>query len=98
MRVVQWMAEALADMNEYQQYMKTRNPEAGERIIERVFLCVDQIAENPLFGKPGQVFETREKKVADTPLRIIYRVDGDVIQVLFIPHDRQQWPPVDTED
>ncbi len=90
---VVWTEEAESDLYAWLDYMAERNPAAGEQVVEMVLGAVELLPEMPLMGKAGAVFGTREFKVSGTPLRVIYGVHDELIHILFVPHDRQQWPP-----
>ena len=93
MKVV-WTDRAESDLYSWMDYMAERNPVAGEQVVEEVFKAIEVISEMPMAGRNGAIFGTREKKVCGTPLRVIYTVRDELIFILFVPHDRQQWPPV----
>ena len=90
---VVWTERAKADIRSWLDYMASRNPFAGQEVVVLVLKEAERICEMPLIGKAGAVYGTREKKVSGTPLRLVYHVRDDVVHILFVPHDRQQWPP-----
>ena len=92
MKVI-WDKRAEKDLYVWLEYMEDRNPAVGEKVFQMVLDAVETIAGMPLSGRVGAIYGTREKKVNGTPLRIIYGVNDDLIHILFIPHDRQKWPP-----
>ena len=88
-----WTTEAEADVYAWLDYMESRNPIAGEQITEMVLASAASLSDMPQMGRNGAVYGTRELKVTGTPLRIIYTVRDKAVVILFIPHDRQKWPP-----
>lgn len=90
-----WMEEAEADLHAWLDYMDSRNPIAGNQIANLVLAAAEQLAEMPLMGRNGSIYGTRELKVTGTPLRIIYTVQDEAVVILFVPHDRQKWPPTE---
>ena len=72
--------------------MQLRNSEAGVRIAEDVFEAAAKLIDNPLKGRVGAVHGTRELIISDTPLKIIYSADGELVTVLAVLHLRQRWP------
>lgn len=88
-----WTTEAEADLYAWLDYMSDRNPKAGEQIAAMVVAAAGSLSDMPLMGRTGAIFGTRELKVTGTPLRIIYTVRDEAVVILFIPHDRQKWPP-----
>ena len=70
-------------------------PAVGEKVFSMVLDTVEAIADMPLIGRGGATYGTREKKVSGTPLRVVYGIDDELAHILFIPHDRQKWPPAE---
>ena len=87
-----WEEEAKDDLHRWLDYMALRNPEAGEQKVMEVFEAVETLADHPLSGRVGKVHGTRELVIPDNPLLIVYTAEEDCITILFVPHQRQQWP------
>jgi toxin ParE1/3/4 len=47
---------------------------------------------HPQMGRPGRVAGTRELVISSTPFVVIYRLQGQSIEVLRLLHSAQQWP------
>jgi toxin ParE1/3/4 len=60
MRIV-WSPEATADLAQLREYIARDNPDAAQRVVERIFNSVGRdLSENPELGHPGRVPGTRE--------------------------------------
>ena len=68
------------------------NPPAAIRMIERIRAAVTRLAGSPALGRPGRVPGTRELVIPRTPYIVLYRVTGDVVQIITILHSAQRWP------
>ena len=88
-----WLEDAENDLLAFKAYMNVRNPESSSSILQAVFHSVDLLSDNPLMGKVDDIHGTRIFSVPDSPLKIIYTAEKDCVYILFIPHQKQQWPP-----
>ena len=89
---IYWMEEAKADLHHWLDFMEPRNPEAGARMAHEVIEAVESLRDNPLLGRVGRIHKTRELIISDNPLMVVYTVEEELISVLFVPHQRRQWP------
>lgn len=86
-----WKPVAIADRKRITAYIAQDNPQAaiemGDMLIEKAAL-LDQ---HPMLGRVGRIKGTREL-VAHPNYILIYRVAGDVAEVLRVKHAAKQWP------
>ncbi len=86
-----WRPAAIADRKNITAYIAQDNPQAaiemGDSLMDKAAL-LDQ---HPMLGRVGRVKGTREL-VAHPNYILIYRVVGDVAEVLRVKHAAQQWP------
>lgn len=93
MRAVDWSEKAI---NQYQgavAWLAERNPDAAERLAERVQDTIESLARRPI-GRPGHVEGTYEKAVLHTAYLIIYSLVGGPqgqLRILRIYHTAQDW-------
>jgi toxin ParE1/3/4 len=50
------------------------------------------LLEHPKMGRPGRVEGTRELVVSNTPFIVIYRLQGQHVEVIRLLHSAQLWP------
>ena len=89
---VEWTRRALATLDEISDYIAKDDPNAAQRMAERVFDAVDHLLEHPAMGRMGRLPGTRELVVTGTPYLVPYRVTGDVVEILRVFHGAQRWP------
>src|ERR1700675_3235122 len=66
MRIV-WSPEATADLAQLREYIARDNPDAAQRVVERIFNSVGRdLSENPELGHPGRVPGARVGHAAHT--------------------------------
>jgi len=89
---VRWLRTALRNLDEEAKYIATDDPEAARTVVQRVLDAVGSLAEQPSLGRAGRVPGTRELVVRGTRYIVLYRVKGDVIEVLRVFHTSRRLP------
>jgi addiction module RelE/StbE family toxin len=72
-------------------YIAQDSPAAAIELDEEFESKADQACKTPTLYKPGRIKGTREI-VARPNYVIVYRVVGDIVEVLRVLHAAQQWP------
>jgi len=86
---------ARIDLADVYAYYAERNPAAADKVVGAILAAVNGLAQFPLMGRQGEVPGTRERIVTRYPYRIVYHIEGDVVEILRIVHGSRQWPPAD---
>jgi len=89
-RVV-WTARALTRLEEISDYVAGDDPGAAERLIERILRRGDSLAD--FAGRGRRLPEAPRapfREVAEGWYRIIYRVRGDVVQIMSVVQGRRR--------
>jgi toxin ParE1/3/4 len=89
---LRWTRAAIGDLAEIQDHIARERPASAQRVAEEILDQVESLVANPLRGRAGRVAGTRELVIGRYPYRIPYRIQGDVIQLLRVLHDRRSWP------
>jgi toxin ParE1/3/4 len=80
-----WTEPALSDLDEIAEYIALDNPEAAQRFVRKVFDRVERLEAHPKSGKrPPELQRTRYREVVVPPCRIFYRVEKDVVYILYV--------------
>lgn len=82
---------ALQDFDEAQDYIAKDSPLAAQAVAQRIADAAKNLIENPELGRPGHVPGTREWVVTRTPHLLVYRINGDTLEILRVWHGRQDW-------
>ena len=90
--IIQWLEDAIYDLQSLRQYIAEDNPKAANRVAEKIINSVNLLSEQPGVGRLGRVHGTRELVVSDTPYIIPYRVRKNIVEVLRVLHSAMQWP------
>jgi addiction module RelE/StbE family toxin len=67
-------------------------PAAALRVTLIIYQAVASLSEFPNRGRSGRRPNTRELVFPDLPFLAIYRIRGDVVEVVRILHGAQKWP------
>jgi toxin ParE1/3/4 len=89
--ILVWSPSAKQDVAALFEYVAEDNPDAANRILDRIADSVEQLLSHPSMGRPGRVPGTRELIVARTPYIVPYRVTGREIEILRVYHSARRW-------
>lgn len=90
--IVRYTRQALADLNEAQEYIALDRPATARAIGQRIREAISGLAQFPERGRSGRVAGTRELVIPGTPFLVAYRMSGGHVDVLAILHGARQWP------
>lgn len=86
-----WRPTAIADRKQITAYIAQDNPQAAIEMGDMLIEKAKQLDEHPKLGRVGRVKGTREL-VAHPNYILIYRIVGEVAEVLRVKHAAQKWP------
>jgi plasmid stabilization system protein ParE len=79
---------ARTDLARIRAYISVDNPQAASRMAVELMAACDKLELFPERGRPGILPETRELTTV-WPYVIVYRIRGDVVEILHIWHGAQ---------
>jgi len=91
-RRVKWLRKALQNLQQAYDYIAEDDPDAAAKVILKMQAGVNQLEEFPMLGYVGRVQGTRELVMANTPYVVIYRVKGNMVQILRVLHHSKRYP------
>ena len=89
---LRWSEEAANDLERITDYLFEKTPEHAPELIRAIYNAPSALLEFPRRGRPGKKDGTRELVLSPLPYIVVYRVWGDVIQLVRILHGAQDWP------
>ena len=89
---VQWTVSAGNDRENAINYIAADSLTAALSQLDEIEGQTDRLADYPKLGRPGRVKGTRELVVNRTPFIVVYRIKGEIVQILRVLHGAQQWP------
>ncbi|VXD06250.1 type II toxin-antitoxin system RelE/ParE family toxin [Serratia oryzae] len=88
---IEWDDVALQDRERIFEFLYPFSPLAAEQADAEVEQAAKRLLHNPHLGKLWYG-EARKLLVSKASLVLVYRVVGDVIQVLAVAHQREKFP------
>lgn len=89
---IRWLPQAQRNRLEQLDYIAQDNPLAAINQDQEIERQISMLLTHPKMGRPGRVTGTRELVISSTPFVVIYRLQGQSIEVLRLLHSAQQWP------
>lgn len=90
--IIQWLDDAVYDLQALRQYITQDKPSAANRIAKQILKTINLLSDQPSMGRPGRVIGTRELIVSSTPYIVPYRVKNNSIEILRVLHAAIEWP------
>ena len=88
-----WLHSAVLDLHQIREYIQRDNPAAAQATGARIEAAVTGLARFPEMAPVGEVPGTRELAIPGLPYFVVYRSNGDAVQILRVLHGKQKWPP-----
>ena len=89
---VQWTISAGSDRENAINYIAVDSLTAALGQLDEIERQTDRLADYPKLGRLGRVKGTQELVVNRTPFIVVYRIKGEIVQILRVLHGAQQWP------
>ncbi len=86
-----WEQDALSDLTELRKYIAQFNPSAADKLGSKIIKTANLLIENPLLGKVGKLYETRELVIPNTSYTLIYYCQPSALTILRIFHQSRKW-------
>jgi len=87
-----WAPRALKQLNEIWNNIALDSVTFADAILEKIFVTVDRLKQQPEMGRAGRVLETREMVVPNTSYLVVYTVRPGAIAIIAVLHGKQDWP------
>lgn len=90
---IRWQAQALQDIESIYKYVSSDKPIASANVVATIVRLVEtQLPDSPNSGRIGRVAKTRELVISRTPYIVVYRLQGETIDILAVHHSARKWP------
>jgi toxin ParE1/3/4 len=94
LKAIKWLSKTSANRFKQLDFIAQQNPLAAISQDEQIERQVDTlIGTPPISGRPGRKRGTCELVISKTPFVAIFQVKGQTIEILYLLHSLQQWPP-----
>jgi toxin ParE1/3/4 len=88
-RFIRWTTEASDQLEAAFKHIQQDNPTAAFNAAQAMIARIEQLANFPGLGRPGEVKGTRE--LVSSPYVVVYRSTEEIIEILYIWHGAQDW-------
>ena len=92
MTEIRWTPEAADDLELITDYLLDHAGERAEDVVRSIYRAPLDLLTFPRRGRPGKKNGTREFVLSGLPYVIVYRLQGEAIEVVRILHGKQRWP------
>lgn len=89
---LEWMARARHERTAAIDYIAAESPAAALEQLDQIERQTDLLSQFPEMGRPGRKQGTRELVISRTPFIVVYRINGNRIELMRVLHGSQQWP------
>lgn len=80
-----WTEPALADLEAIADYIALDRPDAASRLVKEVMARVSLLEDFPeMCPHPHDLPDSRYRHLSIPPLRLFYRVEGNVVYIVYI--------------
>jgi len=83
---LRWLRSGSVSLRRHVKFIAAENPTAAVRVRRKIRTSVLRLLDFPDSGRVGQVPGTRELIVVELPYIVLYRVSGDVVEILRVFH------------
>jgi toxin ParE1/3/4 len=86
-----WSEEAADDLERITNYLFEETPQHAPELVHAIYDAPHALLTFPHRGRPRQ--KRRDAGVlSPLPYIVVYRIAGDAVHILRIPHGAQNWP------
>lgn len=86
---VRWRVKALQDLHGFHEWLSTVENSKPGRTVARIRAAARSMKRLGDIGRPSREAGIRELSVRNAPYVIVYRVEGDEIDILAVYHTAQ---------
>ncbi|OEE73021.1 type II toxin-antitoxin system mRNA interferase toxin, RelE/StbE family [Vibrio genomosp. F6] len=90
--MILWEEESLNDREKIFEFLYDLNPDAAEKTDEIIEDKVENLLEQPLMGVQRDGIRGRLLIIPEISMIISYWVDGSIIRVMRVLHQKQKFP------
>lgn len=90
--MILWEEESLNDREKIFEFLYDFNPDAAERTDELIELKVENLLEQPFMGVKRDGIRGRLLIIPEISMIVSYWVDGSVIRIMRVLHQKQKFP------
>jgi len=86
---IRWTPAAADDLEGIAEYLRVNHPRHREKTLQQIYRKIRELRHWPMLGRAGLAPHTREIVFPPLPYVAVYRITGQVIEILRIDHGAQ---------
>ncbi len=90
--MILWEEESLNDREKIFEFLYEFNPDIAEKTDEIIEAKVENLLEQPLMGVEREGIRGRLLIIPETSMIVSYWVDGSIIRIMRVLHQKQKFP------
>jgi len=87
-----WEERSLGDREALFEFLYAVNPDAAEKVDDRIVMAVEALQENPLIGVQRADLPGRLLIIPEISMLVSYCIEGADIRVMRVLHQKQKFP------
>jgi addiction module RelE/StbE family toxin len=88
---IRWAPKATNDLTRIFQHIEKSNPDAAQRVAQTIYDAATSLQTFPERGRISRRPGARELVFSPWPYILVYRIEGDHIEIARIWHAAQDW-------
>ena len=94
-----WAEPALQDLDQIADYIALDKPDAARKLVRTVFEKIELLEQFPdMCPVPHDLPDSRYRHLIVGPLRVFYRIDADVVFVVYVMRSERDLRLVDIQE
>jgi len=89
---IRFTFKAQKDIQLIYDHIAAENPSAASRVVSAIETATRRLSTFPRSGRAGAVETTRELIVQRLPYIVVYRINGDIIEIIGVFHAARDLP------
>ncbi|WP_169974020.1 type II toxin-antitoxin system RelE/ParE family toxin [Tautonia rosea] len=89
---IRWLRGAIQSLRAIHAHIAIDSPEATGRVVRKIQSAERRLLLFPSSGRQGHVAGTMELVIPDLPYVVVYRIEGETLDILRVVHTSMDWP------
>lgn len=89
---VRWTTPAAEDLYNIVRHIRQDNPDAATDVAQALYDGCGSLRKFPYLGRKGRIEGTRDLVFSGLPYIVVYRIQGQTVEITRIYHGSQDWP------
>ena len=87
---IRFSQNALSDLHAVYDYIALENPDYAQKVLKRIEVAVDRLADHPQLGRVSRVEGVRELIISNTPYIVAYKKFEGCLNIIAVIHSSRK--------